>query len=111
MYRLILESLLGLSRNADRLRFSPCLPASWPSCEVRYRFGETVYRITIRQAFAPGAGTSVRVDGIVQPDRSVHRVDDGQDHVVEVVAGARAPAVEDSGSTAAADPFVARRAD
>src|ERR1041384_5720620 len=30
MYRLALESLLGLSREGARLRVAPCLPAGWP---------------------------------------------------------------------------------
>jgi cellobiose phosphorylase len=97
MYRLILESLLGLSREADRLRFSPCLPATWSSCEIRYRFGETLYRITIRQEVGPDVSVSVRVDGVAQAGRSVHLIDDRQDHVIEVVARARVRAVDDNG--------------
>ena len=29
MYRLIVESLLGLRLDVDKLRFTPCLPADW----------------------------------------------------------------------------------
>jgi cellobiose phosphorylase len=111
MYRLILESLLGLSRDADRLRFSPCLPATWPSCEIRYRFGETMYRITIRQVLGPDVVASVRVDGVTQTAGSVHLVDDGRDHEVEVVTRAKIAAVDDSGIVGTSGPFVARRAD
>ena len=91
MYRLILESLLGLRREADRLWFTPCLPAAWPSCEVHYRYGETSYRITLHQAAAPDSPVSVHVDGVAQAEAVVTLVDDLQDHVVEiVVAAARA---------------------
>ena len=31
MYRLIVESLLGLKREVDQLRFAPCLPVDWDS--------------------------------------------------------------------------------
>ena len=54
MYRLIVESLLGVRREAQRLTFAPRLPATWPSCEIQYRYGETLYRISIRQALASG---------------------------------------------------------
>ncbi|HVF65574.1 MAG TPA: glucoamylase family protein [Casimicrobiaceae bacterium] len=85
MYRLILESLLGVSREDDRLRFAPCLPAHWPACEIRYRYGETLYRITLRQQSTPDAEPGVHVDGVSRPDRSVPLVDDRQEHVVDVV--------------------------
>ncbi|MDH5580130.1 MAG: cyclic beta 1-2 glucan synthetase, partial [Betaproteobacteria bacterium] len=52
MYRLIVESLLGLSREADRLRFTPCLPADWEAFTMRYRYGETVYEIAVQQELA-----------------------------------------------------------
>ncbi|HVE51553.1 MAG TPA: cyclic beta 1-2 glucan synthetase, partial [Casimicrobiaceae bacterium] len=87
MYRLIVESLLGVVREADRLRFAPLLPAAWPSCEIRYRFGETLYRITLRRGSSPDAKDSVHVDGIERRDRAVPLVDDRQEHVVEVVVG------------------------
>jgi hypothetical protein len=71
IYRLIVELLLGVWRAAQRLAFAPRLPASWPSCEIQYRYGETLYRITIRQALAADAAMSVLVDGVAQSDRSV----------------------------------------
>jgi len=83
MYRLILESLLGLRLEKDRLRFTPCLPPEWESFRMHYRYRETVYHITIRQT-ADGSEGSVIVDGSEQPDKSVPLVDDHQDHSVEV---------------------------
>ncbi|HXE38026.1 MAG TPA: glucoamylase family protein [Azonexus sp.] len=47
MYRLIVESLLGLRREGETLHFTPCLPKDWPSIDIRYRFHETDYQITI----------------------------------------------------------------
>ena len=41
MYRLIVESLLGLRLEGDKLRLAPCLPASWPGFKLRYRYGDT----------------------------------------------------------------------
>ena len=47
MYRLVLESLLGLRLEVDQLRFEPRLPADWPSYTVHYRYRETSYRIVV----------------------------------------------------------------
>ncbi|WP_152031548.1 GH36-type glycosyl hydrolase domain-containing protein [Pseudomonas putida] len=47
MYRLIIESLLGLKRNGDTLRLEPLLPAGWPGYVLHYRFGSTWYRIEV----------------------------------------------------------------
>jgi len=92
MYRLMVESLLGLAREADRLRFTPCLPAAWPGCAIRYRFGATMYEIAFRQeTSAPPArshAARVTLDGVLQDDDSVPLIDDRQPHRVEVVLAA-----------------------
>ncbi len=49
MYRLIIESILGLRLQVDKLRFQPCLPAEWNECKIHYRYRETVYHITVVQ--------------------------------------------------------------
>src|SRR4030066_1629824 len=49
MYRLILESLLGLRLEVDKLRFTPCLPADWAGFKMHYRYREAVYHIAVRQ--------------------------------------------------------------
>ncbi|MHB8894100.1 MAG: GH36-type glycosyl hydrolase domain-containing protein [Candidatus Geothermincolia bacterium] len=84
MYTLILESLLGLRRAGEELRFAPCLPADWERFKVHYRYRETVYHITVLQA-GGGRAPRVTVDGVEQPDGAVALVDDHQEHAVEVV--------------------------
>jgi cellobiose phosphorylase len=85
MYRLIVESLLGLAREGDRLRFTPCLPREWAGATIRYRFGATSYEIALQQ---PGGGANsparVTLDGVEQPDNSAPLVDDGLGHRVVV---------------------------
>jgi cellobiose phosphorylase len=97
MYRLIVESLLGVTIDDGRLRFAPCLPADWTAFAMRYRYRGTTYRIAVRQTLAgPDAeihATTVAVDGVEQPDRSVTLVDDGAEHDVLVdVCAAEHPA-------------------
>ncbi len=92
MYRLAIESLLGLHLNGQRLRIAPCVPADWTAFTVHYRCRETVYHIAIRQTPPGAAGDRVSVDGRDQPDMTVPLIDDRQEHFVEVsVRATRAP--------------------
>jgi cellobiose phosphorylase len=84
MYRLIVESLLGLRLEVDKLRFTPCLPADWPGFTMHYRFRETVYHITVQQGPAKDGETRVTLDGVDQHDDTIPLVDDHQEHYVEV---------------------------
>ncbi|SEQ06454.1 Cellobiose phosphorylase [Solimonas aquatica] len=83
LYRLLLESLLGLNLEHGRLRFAPCLRPGWPQVSLRYRHGDTPYRIVLRQLPAVQAIT-VSLDGVPQADQTITLVDDGQVHEVEV---------------------------
>ncbi|MEO8156409.1 MAG: glucoamylase family protein [Betaproteobacteria bacterium] len=84
MYRLILESLLGLRREAGTLRFAPCLPADWAGFTLRYLHGQTVYRIAVVNARDGTGPTRVTVDGVEQRDQAIALVDDHREHTVEV---------------------------
>jgi len=90
MYRLILESLLGVTREGERLRIAPCLPAHWPGYTLHYRFGETVYRVEVRRD--DDANARCRLDGEDLPDGSFELRDDGIGHQVEIVIASAPPA-------------------
>jgi cellobiose phosphorylase len=83
-YRLIVESLLGLRLEVDKLRFAPCLPADWEGFTLHYRYRETLYHITVLQVSAGSGEASVTVDGVERPDKAIPLVDDRQKHSVEV---------------------------
>ncbi len=84
MYRLIVESLLGLRLAVDKLHFAPCLPATWQTFRMHYRYRETVYHIEVLQTRDRMGATSVSLDGAVQHDNSIPLIDDHQEHSVEV---------------------------
>jgi cyclic beta-1,2-glucan synthetase len=88
MYRLILESLLGVTLEGNCLRFTPCVPVDWAGFALHYRYRETLYDIAVRQTLVgPGAGMppiSVTLDDVAQPDALVHLVDDRATHRVAV---------------------------
>ncbi|MCL5734833.1 MAG: cyclic beta 1-2 glucan synthetase, partial [Actinobacteria bacterium] len=103
MYRLILETLIGLNLEVDKLRVEPRLPATWDSCKVHYRYRSTFHHITFKrvETKAPEAGgngpnstvpTGVRrilVDGSeLAPAGTVQGAiplfEDRRDHYIEV---------------------------
>jgi cellobiose phosphorylase len=74
MYRLAVESLLGLRLEGDKLRLAPCLPARWPGFKLRYRYRDTVYRIAVVRDESGSVGQSDHVIPLVD-DRVEHRVE------------------------------------
>jgi cellobiose phosphorylase len=85
MYRLIVESLLGLKLDVDKLRFDPCLPVKgWETFKIHYRYRETVYHINVVQTHDVPGEMRVEVDGLEQQGKAIPLVDDHQEHKVEV---------------------------
>ena len=95
MYRLIVETLLGLHLEVDRLRIAPCVPADWPSYNVHYRFRETLYRITLRRnstlteqeirvTLDSKRIDAAGVDESGRPQAFIPLLDDRREHRVEV---------------------------
>lgn len=87
MYRLIVESILGIRLQIDKLRFEPCLPVEWSEYKIHYRYRETVYHITVLQLPGSDVQQEVIVDGALQPDKAITLVDDRREHNVEVKVG------------------------
>ena len=85
MYRLLIETLLGLNREGNRLRLTPRLPKSWTTCKIHYRFRQTPYHINMSRP-SDHSPDSVRatLDGRELTDLTIPLVDDGQEHDVEV---------------------------
>ena len=88
MYRLIVESLLGLRREGEHLHVAPCLPVAWQEFRIHYRYRETTYHITVAQTPASNAGQRgvmrMLVDGVERDDRRIPLLDDRQEHSVQV---------------------------
>jgi cellobiose phosphorylase len=84
MYRLVIESLLGVRLQGDLLRIEPCLPADWAGFTVHYRFRETVYHVAVHQTPQTTGARRLSLDGQDQDGLSVPLVDDQREHQVEV---------------------------
>ncbi|HEY1814510.1 MAG TPA: glucoamylase family protein [Kofleriaceae bacterium] len=79
MYRLAVESLLGLRLEVDHLRLEPVLPAAWHELDIHYRYRETVHHIHVR--YHGGDSRVVRSVVCDSVDRADHRIPLYTDHV------------------------------
>jgi cellobiose phosphorylase len=85
MYRLILETILGVELAVDELRFTPKVPLEWKSFKLDYRYRETVYHIACSNVSgAWKVPPKIFLDGSEQPGAALKLVDDRQEHFVEV---------------------------
>jgi cellobiose phosphorylase len=80
MYRLLIESLLGLHLEIDQLRLSPRIPKEWRSFKIHYRYRETFYHITIHNGGAGAAVKRVFADGVERVEKTIPLVDDRAEH-------------------------------
>ncbi len=88
MYRLILDSLLGLRLEGETLRIEPCLPPAWDGFTIHYRYRETPYHISVRPIGRlenrEGETTQVMADGVELEGSTIPLVDDRREHLVEI---------------------------
>jgi cellobiose phosphorylase len=81
LYRLIIESFLGLRQVENQLTFAPCIPEGWDSFKIHYRWKNTLYHITILQN-GGSEQTGIVIDGTQQEEKTITLTDDGADHQV-----------------------------
>jgi cellobiose phosphorylase len=88
MYRLVLESLLGLRLDVDKLHITPRLPARWETVTIHYRYRRSVYHIEVLQSCCDGSDTRrpgrLTLDGVEQASAVVPLSDDQGDHQVQL---------------------------
>ena len=102
MYRLLIETLLGVNLEGDQLRLTPRLPKSWKSYKIHYRYRQTVYHITItRQAVQAEEANRLFLDGKELAGKTIPLVDDRRKHAVELKVGSpvRVPANQSTAPT------------
>jgi cellobiose phosphorylase len=104
MYRLGLESILGLRRRGPRFAIVPCIPGSWDRFVVRWRHRQTLYEITVENPSRRNRGVKeAQLDGAPVDHRAIPLVDDGGVHYVRAVMGD--PAAETGSAPAAEGPI------
>ena len=93
MYRLIMESLLGITLQGNELSFTPCLPARWKSFKLDYHYRNTRYQITVYQQVGMEGNETISafnikpkitIDNIKQNHTFISLVDDEINHEVTI---------------------------
>ena len=88
MYRLGIETILGLTRLGDTLKIDPCIPGNWPEFQVTYRFGKTSYRVRVENPAGVNRGVrQIVLNSAFMPDNRIPLTDDGLNHEVYVLMG------------------------
>ncbi len=89
MYRAGLENILGLRRHGESFELDPCVPSSWPGYAITWRFGRTLYEISVENPERRCGGVGMaELDGVAVDPRGIPLLDDGGTHAVLVVLGA-----------------------
>lgn len=90
MYQALLRDFLGLKRVANRLSLAPAVPSSYKRFVVDYRYGSSLYEITVLLSTdGTDEGGVLFLDGVLQKDMSFELADDNTIHVVECRVGSR----------------------
>ncbi|PHX38773.1 hypothetical protein AO263_23650 [Pseudomonas sp. NZIPFR-PS5] len=90
MYRLGVESLLGLQRSGNLLQLKPLMPEDWPGFNLSYRFAGTQYHFEVVRGET--AGSSMTLDGTAVDGMTLTLVDDGSERWVRIQCGGSQPA-------------------
>lgn len=65
MYRVIIESFLGLKQQGNKLFIKPCVPEHWNSFKINYRYQNSVYNITVN-IIKNGGPSKISVNNVEQ---------------------------------------------
>jgi cyclic beta-1,2-glucan synthetase len=84
MYRLLVETLLGVKLEGDQLRLIPRFPKAWTTYKIHYRYRQTVYHITITRLDGSVGATELSLDGKALAEETIPLVDDHAEHFVEM---------------------------
>jgi cyclic beta-1,2-glucan synthetase len=86
LFRVALETILGLRLRGTHATFDPCIPAAWRTFGMTFRHGSATYRVTVENASGAGHGVrQVLLDGAPCATDAIPLQDDGAAHVVRVI--------------------------
>jgi cyclic beta-1,2-glucan synthetase len=84
LYRTVLEYILGIKREGDKLSFTPSLPSGWHNASVVLPFGASRYDIKFEVKSDTVGQIHVTLDGVHVSNGTVELCDDGKEHEIIV---------------------------
>jgi cyclic beta-1,2-glucan synthetase len=92
LYRLGLESILGLTRHGATFTVDPCIPASWPGYTMEWRVDQTLYEISVENPQQRCRGVaSATLDGAEVDPMAIPLTGDAGRHQIRIVMGSAEP--------------------
>ena len=89
MYRVGIETILGVTLSRGALRINPCIPSGWKTYQVTYRTSTAEFRIVVENPDGVCRGVRlVEVDGVESPDLLIPLSGASGVHEVRVLLGA-----------------------
>lgn len=88
MYRIVVENIIGLRFQGATLGIKPCVPNGWRFFSATFRYHSANYKVVYDNRKQAGSVVDhILVDGVSRQDKVVRLIDDGQDHLIEVILG------------------------
>jgi cyclic beta-1,2-glucan synthetase len=86
-YRAGLESILGFELTGEWLCLNPCLPKSWNSFEIDFRFKSSMYRIRVVNKTSAEQKLVIEAPGLEVLDSKIRLKDDEREYSISIVTG------------------------
>ncbi|MCK9221749.1 MAG: glycosyl transferase family 36 [Limnochordia bacterium] len=83
-YQVIVEYALGLKIQGQRMFIRPCIPADWPGFSLQYRYGSTIYDVTVDNQ--NGLTAPIIFDDLPIAEEGIPLTDDGKNHKININA-------------------------
>jgi cyclic beta-1,2-glucan synthetase len=94
LYRLGLESILGLTRHGATFTVDPCIPASWPGYSMEWRVDQTLYEISVENPQQQCRGVaSATLDGSEVDPMAIPLTGDAGRHQIRIVMGSASDSI------------------
>lgn len=84
-YKAGIEYILGIKIKNNMLKIEPCIPKEWKEFSARYKFGRSIYNITVKNPTEKN--TEVKkmiVNGEEIPGKVMRIIDDGKINEIEI---------------------------
>lgn len=81
-----IENILGLNIEKGILKINPCVPKDWKEYSIRYKFGNSIYNIKVKNPDGKNVGIEkMYLNGKEQENMQVKLIDDGNINEIEVI--------------------------
>ena len=89
MYRVGLQHILGFNKQGDKLVLRPNVPKGWREYKIEYKYLDTMYVLAFKNPDQVNGGIkSIAVDkNTLMNTNEIELVNDGKEHLVEIILG------------------------